>query len=84
MFSLKFQINIYYISYENIAGEREYFSDEKIIRILKIDHNIYREKMLECGAIEWNKILYFLKEEQGKIALEWIESVYILNILGSD
>ena len=82
MFSLKFKINIYYIKYEN--NEMNYFYSKKISEILKIDPDFYVDKIKEFGGLQSDEIMYFLEEENGLKALEWIESVYILTLLGGN
>jgi len=80
LFSLKFRINIYYIKYSSDNGN--YFYSEKISEILKIDPDFYVEKIKEFGGLQSDEIMYFLEEESGLKALEWVESVYIIALLG--
>ena len=82
MFSLKFRINLYYIKYSN--KDVNYFYNEKISEILKIDSDFYVKKIKEFGGLQSDEIMYFLEEEYGLKALEWVESVYILTLLGGD
>jgi len=82
MFSLKFRINIYYIKYSSDDGD--YFYSKKISDILNLDIEYYENKLMEFGGQKYNEIMYFLEEEHGLKALEWVESAYIIILLGGN
>lgn len=72
----------YFIKYEE-----EYYSpqsdDQAICEIINIDYNVYRKTIIENyeAFLDDCDDLYFKKEEDALMAIEWIKSIEIMNKL---